>query len=186
MYTPAFEGAVDAICDQFTSEIYVKKGDYVKELAVPNNDFFFLSKGYLKEMYKNLYTGEDELFNFTPPSSVFVNEDTLYFNKRPTHFYLAYTDITFLRLSYGKYVELLKEFPEIHILYISGTADIQKNRRNRLAMLRMNSTIEKIKWVKEVRPDIYFEMDRTTLAQFIGVSRASLYRAFDKLDMNFY
>ena len=47
-------------------------------------------------------------------------------------------------------------------------------------MLRMSNTQDRIDWVKEQRGDLYKIMDRVTLAQYIRVSRASLYRAFDK------
>ncbi|MEK9997062.1 MAG: hypothetical protein VW851_00290, partial [Cryomorphaceae bacterium] len=60
------------------------------------------------------------------------------------------------------------------------TAEIQKNRRARLIMLRMRRTIDRVEWVKTNRPDLYKHMDRVTLAQYIGVSRAGLYRAFEK------
>jgi DNA-binding phage protein len=46
----------------------------------------------------------------------------------------------------------------------------------------MPNTIDRIEWVQSQRGDLYNKMDKVTLAQYIGVSRASLYRAFDKLE----
>ena len=179
-YTTDMEETVRAIIENFNPPVFKKKGSIITELAPPNKDFWFLCDGFLKEIYKNPFQNEDALFNFIPPSSVFVNEDSLFYNKRPQHYYKAYTDVVIASLSNEKFQELKNEYPAIIKLYLSGTAEIQKNRRSRLIMLRMSNTQDRIDWVKEQRGDLYKIMDRVTLAQYIGVSRASLYRAFDK------
>jgi CRP-like cAMP-binding protein len=169
-----------AIIENFNTPVLKKKGAIITELAPPNKDFWFLCDGFLKEIYKNPFQNEDALFNFIPPASVFVNEDSLFYNKRPQHYYKAYTDVVIASLSNEKFQELKSKYPAIIKLYLSGTAEIQKNRRSRLIMLRMSNTQDRIDWVREQRGDLYKIMDRVTLAQYIGVSRASLYRAFDK------
>ena len=179
-YTTDMEETVKAIIDAFDPPVVKKKGSIISELAPPNKDFWFLCDGYLKEIYKNQYLNEDALFNFIPPGSIFVNEDSLFYNKRPQHYYKAYTKVTIASFSNEKFQELKKKYPAIIKLYLSGTAEIQRNRRSRLLMLRMSNTQEKINWVRSQRDDLYKTMDRVTLAQYIGVSRASLYRAFDK------
>lgn len=179
-YTTDMEETVKAIIDAFDPPVVKKKGSIISELAPPNKDFWFLCDGYLKEIYKNQYLNEDALFNFIPPGSIFVNEDSLFYNKRPQHYYKAYTEVTIASFSNEKFQELKKKYPAIIKLYLSGTAEIQINRRSRLLMLRMSNTQEKINWVRSQRDDLYKTMDRVTLAQYIGVSRASLYRAFDK------
>lgn len=179
-YTTDMEETVKAIIDAFDPPVVKKKGSIISELAPPNKDFWFLCDGYLKEIYKNQYLNEDALFNFIPPGSIFVNEDSLFYNKRPQHYYKAYTEVTIASFSNEKFQELKKKYPAIIKLYLSGTAEIQRNRRSRLLMLRMSNTQEKINWVRSQRDDLYKTMDRVTLAQYIGVSRASLYRAFDK------
>jgi CRP-like cAMP-binding protein len=179
-YTTDMEETVRAIIENFNPPVLKKKGSIITELAPPNKDFWFLCDGFLKEIYKNPFQNEDALFNFIPPSSVFVNEDSLFYNKRPQHYYKAYTDVMIASLSHEKFQELKNTYPAIIKLYLSGTAEIQKNRRSRLIMLRMSNTQDRIDWVREQRGDLYKIMDRVTLAQYIGVSRASLYRAFDK------
>lgn len=179
-YTTDMEHAVKAMIENFAPPVIKKKGAILTELAPPNKDFWFLCDGFLKEIYKNPFMNEDALFNFIPPASIFVNEDSLFYNKRPQHYYKAYTDVTIASLSNEKFQELKNKYPAIIKLYLSGTAEIQKNRRSRLLMLRMSNTQDKIDWVRDQRGDIYKIMDRVTLAQYIGVSRASLYRAFDK------
>jgi len=179
-YTTDMEETVKAIIDAFNPPVVKKKGSIISELAPPNKDFWFLCDGYLKEIYKNQYLNEDALFNFIPSGSIFVNEDSLFYNKRPQHYYKAYTEVTIASFSNEKFQELKKKYPAIIKLYLSGTAEIQRNRRSRLLMLRMSNTQEKINWVRSQRDDLYKTMDRVTLAQYIGVSRASLYRAFDK------
>jgi CRP-like cAMP-binding protein len=179
-YTTDMEDAVKAIIENFDPPVIKKKGAILTELAPPNKDFWFLCDGFLKEIYKNPFMNEDALFNFIPPASIFVNEDSLFYNKRPQHYYKAYTDVTIASLSNEKFQELKNKYPAIIKLYLSGTAEIQKNRRSRLLMLRMSNTQDKIDWVRDQRGDLYKIMDRVTLAQYIGVSRASLYRAFDK------
>lgn len=179
-YTTDMEETVRAIIENFNPPVLKKKGSIITELAPPNKDFWFLCDGFLKEIYKNPFQNEDALFNFIPPSSVFVNEDSLFYNKRPQHYYKAYTDVVIASLSHEKFQELKNTYPAIIKLYLSGTAEIQKNRRSRLIMLRMSNTQDRIDWVREQRGDLYKIMDRVTLAQYIGVSRASLYRAFDK------
>lgn len=179
-YTTDMEETVRAIIENFNPPVLKKKGCIITELAPPNKDFWFLCDGFLKEIYKNPFQNEDALFNFIPPSSVFVNEDSLFYNKRPQHYYKAYTDVVIASLSHEKFQELKNTYPAIIKLYLSGTAEIQKNRRSRLIMLRMSNTQDRIDWVREQRGDLYKIMDRVTLAQYIGVSRASLYRAFDK------
>ncbi len=179
-YTTDMDETVKAIIDAFDPPVVKKKGSIISELAPPNKDFWFLCDGYLKEIYKNQYLNEDALFNFIPPGSIFVNEDSLFYNKRPQHYYKAYTEVTIASFSNEKFQELKKKYPAIIKLYLSGTAEIQRNRRSRLLMLRMSNTQEKINWVRSQRDDLYKTMDRVTLAQYIGVSRASLYRAFDK------
>ena len=179
-YTTDMEDAVKAMIENFAPPVIKKKGAILTELAPPNKDFWFLYDGFLKEIYKNPFMNEDALFNFIPPASIFVNEDSLFYNKRPQHYYKAYTDVTIASLSNEKFQELKNKYPLIIKWYLSGTAEIQKNRRSRLLMLRMSNTQDKIDWVRDQRGDIYKIMDRVTLAQYIGVSRASLYRAFDK------
>ena len=179
-YTTDMEDAVKAMIENFAPPVIKKKGAILTELAPPNKDFWFLYDGFLKEIYKNPFMNEDALFNFIPPASIFVNEDSLFYNKRPQHYYKAYTDVTIASLSNEKFQELKNKYPLIIKLYLSGTAEIQKNRRSRLLMLRMSNTQDKIDWVRDQRGDLYKIMDRVTLAQYIGVSRASLYRAFDK------
>lgn len=179
-YTTDMEDAVKAMIENFAPPVIKKKGAILTELAPPNKDFWFLCDGFLKEIYKNPFMNEDALFNFIPPASIFVNEDSLFYNKRPQHYYKAYTDVTIASLSNEKFQELKNKYPAIIKLYLSGTAEIQKNRRSRLLMLRMSNTQDKIDWVRDQRGDLYKIMDRVTLAQYIGVSRASLYRAFDK------
>jgi len=83
-------------------------------------------------------------------------------------------------LSNAKFQELKEKYPAIIKLYLNGTAEIQKNRRSRLLMLRMSNTADKIEWVRSERGDLFEKMDKVTLAQYIGVSRASLYRALEK------
>ena len=179
-YTTDMEDAVKAMIENFAPPVIKKKGAILTELAPPNKDFWFLYDGFLKEIYKNPFMNEDALFNFIPPASIFVNEDSLFYNKRPQHYYKAYTNVTIASLSNEKFQELKNKYPAIIKLYLSGTAEIQKNRRSRLLMLRMSNTQDKIDWVRDQRGDLYKIMDRVTLAQYIGVSRASLYRAFDK------
>lgn len=181
-YTSDMEETVQSIVQSFDTPITKPKGSIITELSPPNKDFWFLCEGYLKEIYKNPFHNQDSLFNFIPPFSIFVNEDSLFYNKRPQHYYKAYTDVRIASLSNERFQELKKKFPAIIKLYLSGTAEIQKNRRSRLLMLRMPNTIDRIEWVQSQRGDLYNKMDRVTLAQYIGVSRASLYRAFDKLE----
>lgn len=179
-YTTDIEETIQAIVESFNTPVLKKKGAILTELAPPNKDFWFLCDGFLKEIYKNPFQNEDALFNFIPPSSVFVNEDSLFYNKRPQHYYKAYSDVVIASLSNEKFQELKHKHPALIKLYLSGTAEIQKNRRSRLLMLRMSNTQDRIDWVRNQRGDLYKIMDRVTLAQYIGVSRASLYRAFDK------
>ena len=181
-YTSDMEETVQSIVQSFDTPITKPKGSIITELSPPNKDFWFLCEGYLKEIYKNPFHNQDSLFNFIPPSSIFVNEDSLFYNKRPQHYYKACTDVRIASFSNERFQELKKKFPAIIKLYLSGTAEIQKNRRSRLLMLRMPNTIDRIEWVQSQRGDLYNKMDRATLAQYIGVSRASLYRAFDKLE----
>ena len=180
VYSEFFDEAIDAVISAMDSTIRAEKGRVLNELGAKNRDFWFLKDGYLKEMYRSPYAKEDGLFNMIPPSSIFVNEDTLFANQRPLHYFTAYTSVEILRLSEENYSRLLREYPIINLLYISGTAEIQKSRRERLNMLRMNKTPDRIEWVQQQRRELYHVMDRITLAQYIGVSRASLYRAFEK------
>ncbi|MCH1534763.1 MAG: Crp/Fnr family transcriptional regulator [Schleiferiaceae bacterium] len=180
VYSEFFDEAIDAVISAMDSTIRAEKGRVLNELGAKNRDFWFLKDGYLKEMYRSPYAKEDGLFNMIPPSSIFVNEDTLFANQRPLHYFTAYTSVEILRLSEENYSRLLREYPIINLLYISGTAEIQKSRRARLNMLRMNKTPERIEWVQQQRRELFQIMDRITLAQYIGVSRASLYRAFEK------
>lgn len=180
VYSEFFDEAIDAVISAMDSTIRAEKGRVLNELGAKNRDFWFLKDGYLKEMYRSPYAKEDGLFNMIPPSSIFVNEDTLFANQRPLHYFTAYTSVDILRLSEENYSRLLREYPIINLLYISGTAEIQKSRRARLNMLRMNKTPDRIEWVREQRKELFQIMDRITLAQYIGVSRASLYRAFEK------
>jgi len=179
-YTKDMEPAIIEIAQAFQEPIVKKKGEVITELSPPNKDFWFLHKGYLKELYKNKFQSEDQLFNFIPAGSIFVNEDSLFFNQRPQHYFKAYSDVSIVALEIEKFNELRAKYPAVIQLYLSGTAEIQRNRRSRLLMLRMPNTQDKIDWVREQRGDIYKVLDRVTLAQYIGVSRASLYRAFDK------
>jgi CRP-like cAMP-binding protein len=163
------------------SGISAEKGRVLVELGATNKDFWFLKDGFLKEMYRSPYANEDSLFNMIPPSSIFVNEDTLFANQRPQHYFTAYTSVEILRLKEADYLLLLQKYPTImNLIYLSGTAEIQKSRRERLNMLRMNKTPDRIEWVQQQQRELYHVMDRITLAQYIGVSRASLYRAFEK------
>jgi len=180
VYTTDMEETVTAIIDAFDKPITKKKGSIITELAPPNKDFWFLCDGYLKEIYKNQFLNDDFLFNYIPSGSIFVNEDSLFYNKRPQHYYRADTDVTIASLSNAKFQELKEAYPAIIKLYLSGTAEIQKNRRSRLLMLRMSNTADRIQWVRSERRDLYEKMDKVTLAQYIGVSRASLYRALEK------
>ena len=147
-YTTDMEDTVKAIIENFDPPVIKKKGAILTELAPPNKDFWFLCDGFLKEIYKNPFMNEDALFNFIPPASIFVNEDSLFYNKRPQHYYKAYTDVTIASLSNEKFQELKKKYPAIIKLYLSGTAEIQKNRRSRLLMLSMSNTQDKIDWVR--------------------------------------
>ena len=131
-------------------------------------------------MYKNPIEKEDSLFSLIPPLSIFVNEDTLFNDQHPQHYYTTYSDVEFIRFKYEDFELINAKYPLLQLLYLSGTAEIQKNRRARLIMLRMRRTIDRVEWVKTNRPDLYKHMDRVTLAQYIGVSRAGLYRAFEK------
>lgn len=181
VYAEFFDEAIDAIITSMDSGISAEKGRVLIELGATNKDFWFLKDGFLKEMYRSPYANEDSLFNIIPPSSIFVNEDTLFANQRPQHYYTAYTSVEILRLREADYLRLLQEYPVVmNLIYLSGTVEIQKSRRERLNMLRMNKTPDRIEWVKQQRRELYHVMDRITLAQYIGVSRASLYRAFEK------
>lgn len=181
VYSEFFDEAIDAMIAAMDSGISAEKGRVLIELGSTNKDFWFLKDGFLKEMYRSPYAKEDSLFNMIPPSSIFVNEDTLFSNQRPQHYFTAYTSVEILRLKEAEYMRLLQKYPVvINLLYLSGTAEIQKSRRERLNMLRMNKTPNRIEWVQQHRRELYHIMDRITLAQYIGVSRASLYRAFEK------
>lgn len=182
VYTPAFDKTIDAIVNAVGYSTELKKGQIIKELNPENKDFWFLKDGFLKEMYRNTYLKEDSLFNLIPPNSIFVNEDTLFLDKRPQHYFVAYTDSSIVQFSQENYEKILQDYPLVQLLYVAGTAEIQKNRRARLTILRMSKTLDRVQWVREFRPDLYRYMDRITLAQYIGVSRASLYRAFEKTD----
>ena len=181
VYSEYFDEAIEALIASMDSSISAEKGRVLVELSATNKDFWFLKDGFLKEMYRSPYANEDSLFNMIPPSSIFVNEDTLFANQRPQHYFTAYTSVEILRLKEADYLLLLKKYPTImNLIYLSGTAEIQKSRRERLNMLRMNKTPDRIEWVQQQRRELYHVMDRITLAQYIGVSRASLYRAFEK------
>ena len=179
VYTPAFKSTVDSVVAALGS-VKKKKGQVVEELTLHNKDFWFLKSGFLKEMYKNPIEKEDSLFSLIPPLSIFVNEDTLFNDQHPQHYYTTYSDVEFIRFKYEDFERINAKHPLLQLLYLSGTAEIQKNRRARLIMLRMRRTIDRVEWVKTNRPDLYKHMDRVTLAQYIGVSRAGLYRAFEK------
>jgi len=181
VYSEYFDEAIEALIASMDSGISAEKGRVLVELGATNKDFWFLKDGFLKEMYRSPYSNEDSLFNMIPPSSIFVNEDTLFANQRPQHYFTAYTSVEILRLKEADYLLLLQKYPTImNLIYLSGTAEIQKSRRERLNMLRMNKTPDRIEWVQQQRRELYHVMDRITLAQYIGVSRASLYRAFEK------
>jgi CRP-like cAMP-binding protein len=181
VYSEYFDEAIEALIASMDSGISAEKGRVLVELGATNKDFWFLKDGFLKEMYRSPYANEDSLFNMIPPSSIFVNEDTLFANQRPQHYFTAYTSVEILRLKEADYLLLLQKYPTImNLIYLSGTAEIQKSRRERLNMLRMNTTPDRIEWVQQQRRELYHVMDRITLAQYIGVSRASLYRAFEK------
>ena len=181
VYSEYFDEAIEALIASMDSGISAEKGRVLVELGATNKDFWFLKDGFLKEMYRSPYANEDSLFNMIPPSSIFVNEDTLFANQRPQHYFTAYTSVEILRLKEADYLLLLQKYPTImNLIYLSGTAEIQKSRRERLNMLRMNKTPDRIEWVQHQRRELYHVMDRITLAQYIGVSRASLYRAFEK------
>ena len=181
VYSEYFDEAIEALIASMDSSISAEKGRVLVELSATNKDFWFLKDGFLKEMYRSPYANEDSLFNMIPPSSIFVNEDTLFANQRPQHYFTAYTSVEILRLKEADYLLLLQKYPTImNLIYLSGTAEIQKSRRERLNMLRMNKTPDRIEWVQQQRRELYHVMDRITLAQYIGVSRASLYRAFEK------
>jgi len=182
VYTPAFDETIEAVVARIDMRVVKKKGEVISELSPENKDFWFLTNGFLKEMYRNSYQQSDALFNVIPPRSIFVNEDTLFLDKHPQHYYLAQTDVTILRFSQQAFEEIFQQFPLVQLLYVSGTAEIQKNRRARLMLLRMPKTIDRVHWVRTYRPELFRNMDRITLAQYIGVSRASLYRAFEKTD----
>ena len=181
VYSEYFDEAIEALIASMDYGISAEKGRVLVELGATNKDFWFLKDGFLKEMYRSPYANEDSLFNMIPPSSIFVNEDTLFANQRPQHYFTAYTSVEILRLKEADYLLLLQKYPTImNLIYLSGTAEIQKSRRERLNMLRMNKTPDRIEWVQQQRRELYHVMDRITLAQYIGVSRASLYRAFEK------
>ena len=181
VYSEYFDEAIEALIASMDSGISAEKGRVLVELGATNKDFWFLKDGFLKEMYRSPYANEDSLFNMIPPSSIFVNDDTLFANQRPQHYFTAYTSVEILRLKEADYLLLLQKYPTImNLIYLSGTAEIQKSRRERLNMLRMNKTPDRIEWVQQQRRELYHVMDRITLAQYIGVSRASLYRAFEK------
>ena len=181
VYSEYFDEAIEALIASMDSGISAEKGRVLVELGATNKDFWFLKDGFLKEMYRSPYANEDSLFNMIPPSSIFVNEDTLFANQRPQHYFTAYTSVEILRLKEADYLLLLQKYPTImNLIYLSGTAEIQKSRRERLNMLRMNKTPDRIEWVQQHRRELFQIMDRITLAQYIGVSRASLYRAFEK------
>ena len=180
VYTPAFKSTVDSVVAALGESVKTKKGQVVEELTLHNKDFWFLKSGFLKEMYKNPIEKEDSLFSLIPPLSIFVNEDTLFNDQHPQHYYTTYSDVEFIRFKYEDFERINAKHPLLQLLYLSGTAEIQKNRRARLIMLRMRRTIDRVEWVKTNRPDLYKHMDRVTLAQYIGVSRAGLYRAFEK------
>ena len=181
VYSEYFDEAIEALIASMDSGISAEKGRVLVELGATNKDFWFLKDGFLKEMYRSPYANEDSLFNMIPPSSIFVNEDTLFANQRPQHYFTAYTSVEILRLKEADYLLLLQKYPTImNLIYLSGTAEIQKSRRERLNMLRMNKTPDRIEWVQQQRRELYHVLDRITLAQYIGVSRASLYRAFEK------
>lgn len=182
VYTPVFEETVEAVVSKLTDFQSRKRGAVIKELTEPTKDFWFLKSGFLREIYTSQIQTEDALFNLIPPGSIFVNEDMLITNLNTKHYYVAYEDVEILRFPFAAYQELNKQYPLLKLLYLSGTAEIQRNRRSRLVMLRMSNTIDKVNWVRKERPDLFRYMDRVTLSQYIGVSRASLYRAFDKND----
>lgn len=182
VYTPVFKETVEAVVASITDYQTRRRGAVIEELTEPTKDFWFLKSGFLREMYTSQIQSEDALFNLIPPGSIFVNEDTLITNLNSKHYYVAYEDVEILRFPFKEYQKLNKKYPLLQLLYLSGTAEIQRNRRSRLIMLRMNKTIDKVQWVRKERPDLYRFMDRVTLSQYIGVSRASLYRAFDKND----
>jgi len=180
VYTPAFKATVNSVVEAVGESVFKKKGQVVEELTLHNKDFWFLKSGYLKEMYKNPFEKEDSLFNLIPPQSIFVNEDALFNDTHPQHYFITYSDVEFIRFKFEDFERINSERPMLQLLYLSGTAEIQKNRRARLLMLRMRNTLDRVQWVKDVRPELYKSMDRSTLAQYIGVSRAGLYRAFEK------
>ena len=81
VYSEFFDEAIDAVISAMDSTIRAEKGRVLDELGAKNRDFWFLKDGYLKEMYRSPYAKEDGLFNMIPPSSIFVNEDTLFANQ---------------------------------------------------------------------------------------------------------
>ena len=180
VYTPVFRSTVDRVLQAVDESIVKKKGQVVEELTLHNKDFWYLKSGFLKEMYKSPMKKRDTLFNLIPPQSIFVNEDALFNTAYSLHYYLTYSEVEFIRFKYEDFEQIKKEYPLLQLLYLSGMAEIQKNRRSRLLMLRMRNTLDRVEWVKQERPELYKSMDRVTLAQYIGVSRAGLYRAFEK------
>ena len=89
VYSEYFDEAIDAIIAAMDSGIHAEKGRVLHELGATNKDFWFLKDGFLKEMYRSPYSNEDSLFNMIPPSSIFVNEDTLFANRRPQHYFVG-------------------------------------------------------------------------------------------------
>ena len=133
VYSEYFDEAIDAIIAAMDSGIRAEKGRVLLELGATNKDFWFLKDGFLKEMYRSPYSNEDSLFNMIPPSSIFVNEDTLFANRRPQHYFVAYTSVEILRLKEAEYQKLLQQYPIlINLLYISGTAEIQRGRTRKV------------------------------------------------------
>lgn len=177
-YNRSHDECIEFLLVRLTTQKQLPKGAILDDVNENERDFFFLVQGYLKEMYRNPYEQKDELFNFIPTGSIFVNENSHFANSQPPHYYVAHSRVTYIQIPRSVYSEMLEAYPRFNELYLNATAEIQRNRRERLGMLRMSKTLDRIEWVKSHRPDIYKELDKTTLAQYIGVSRASLYRAF--------
>ncbi len=91
---------MDSVVAALGESVKKKKGQVVEELTLHNKDFWFLKSGFLKEMYKNPIEKEDSLFSLIPPLSIFVNEDTLFSDQHPQHYYTTYSDVEFIRFKY--------------------------------------------------------------------------------------
>jgi len=138
------------------------------------DSLYYLSNGIIRNYYKS--EEKEWTSRFCQQGDFVMSLDNFFFNLPCKEFIETCTDVSVIKLAKQDYLDLLAQFPELHIASHKIADERLLMTANRMYSWRMLSAAERYHSFVRQFPELYKQVQLQHIASYLDISRFSLSR----------